>query len=104
MSRDTFDLSKDFDWMCERGGHFPIMHPLDLRRGGEVTYNFGSCFQVSAGFQKQSDKHISVAVAQRQRKGAGVRVRFQLSELMTTTLAGCFCKLWLGDESQRAQG
>lgn len=29
VSRDTFDLSKDTDWMCERGGHFPIMHLLD---------------------------------------------------------------------------
>lgn len=44
---------------------------------GGVIYNFGSCFQVSADFQKQSDKHISAAVAQRQRKGAGARVRFQ---------------------------
>lgn len=73
MSRDTFDLSKDFDWMGALSHHASP----GLKEGRGVIYNFRSCFQVSAGFQRQSDKHISVAVAQRQRKGAGARVQFQ---------------------------
>lgn len=32
VSGGTFDLSKDFDWMCERGGHFPIAQPTGLNQ------------------------------------------------------------------------
>lgn len=98
MSGDTFDLSKDFDWMCERGSHFPIAQPTGLnppksgrglggrprrglgrrRRGCLLSFFFfleeeeeeeESCFQVSAVFHKPSDQHVSVAVTQTEAEG-----------------------------------
>lgn len=50
-----------------------------------------SCFQVSAGFHKRSDQHVSVAVTQREAKGGegGSRYGFKPSELVTWTLLSC---------------
>lgn len=41
VSGDTFDLSKDFDWMCERGGHFPIAQPTGLNQKKGVGAGLG---------------------------------------------------------------
>lgn len=76
VSRDTFDLSKDTDWMCEWGGHFPIMHPLDEKMGGGAIFTFWKLF---SGQRRLSEavSFSSVAVTQRQRTRAGAGVRLQ---------------------------
>lgn len=39
------------------------------RRGRRMRRRRRSCFQVSAGFHKRSDQHVSVAVTQREARG-----------------------------------
>lgn len=63
--------------MCKGEGGVSHHALAGLKEQRGVIYNFGSCFQVSAGFHSGSDQRVSAALVQRQKKWAGTRVRFQ---------------------------